>query len=256
MLKSCIYSGTLRHRRFAPVENGFAYSLFMMYLDLAELPGLFDGRWLWSARRPALAWFRRADHWGDPDQPLDESIRDLVAAESGERPIGPIRLLTHLRYFGYSQNPASFYYCFDAEGREVIAIVAEVTNTPWGETHPYVLSRRQSVAKGLRFRFAKQFHVSPFMEMDLDYDWRFETPGEKLGIHMENLRGGETFFDSTLTLQRREIDGANLARVLFKHPFITAKVVTGIYCQALRLWWKKVPFHPHPKHGAEKQEDS
>lgn len=256
MLKSCIYTGTLRHRRFAPVENAFAYSLFMMYLDLEELPNLFKGRWLWSARRPAPAWFRRADHWGPRDQPLDRAIRDLVEAESGERPRGPIRLLTHLRYFGYCQNPASFYYCFDAEDREVTSVVAEVTNTPWGETHPYVLPRSAATEKSesLRFRFPKRFHVSPFMGMGVDYDWRFERPTDRLFIHMENFENGERFFDATLSLKRREITGRSLAQTLTSHPFITFKVVATIYYQALRLWLKRAPFHPHPKHRLARKE--
>jgi DUF1365 family protein len=97
----------------APVPHAFSYRMFMLFLDLAELPKVFEGRWLWSARRTALARFRRADHVGDPDQPLDDAVRDLVHAETGSRPTGPIRLLTHLRYFGFVFNPVSFYYCYD-----------------------------------------------------------------------------------------------------------------------------------------------
>lgn len=132
MTQSAVYEGTIRHRRREPTEHEFRYRIFMLYLDLAELPALFDGRWLWSARRPALAWFRRADYLGDPAVPLDAAVRDLVRERTGARPTGPIRLLTHLRYFGYAQNPVSFYYCFSADGSAVETIVAEVTNTPWG----------------------------------------------------------------------------------------------------------------------------
>ena len=244
-MKSCIYEGRVRHRRFTPVENGFSYSLFMLYLDLAELPALFDRHWLWSARRFNLAWFRRTDHMGDPAVPLATAVRDLVQAETGRRPAGPIRLLTHLRYFGYGFNPVSFYYCFDEQDRRVETIVAEVNNTPWGERHCYVLDERINEGHGRnkRYRFDKRFHVSPFMEMALDYDWRFNTPANRLAVHMANLKNGARLFDATLTLERKALG----APVLAMHPFMTGKVIAMIYWQALKLWWKRAPFHTHPK---------
>ena len=136
---SAIYEGTVRHRRRRPRLHAFTYRVFLMYLDLDDLDDVFQGRWLWSTQRPALARFRREDHVGDPSVPLDEAVRDLVAARTGHRPAGPVRLLTHLRYFGYVMNPVSFYYCFAADGAGLEAIVAEVNNTPWGEQHCYVL---------------------------------------------------------------------------------------------------------------------
>jgi uncharacterized protein len=131
-LASSIYEGYVRHRRFQPVVNQFRYGVFLMYLDLAELPTLFKGRLLWSGDRVHLAYFRRRDHLGDPQVPLDRAVRDLVAEKTGIRPVGPIRLLTHLRYFGYCFNPASFYYCHDASADRVEAIVVQIHNTPWG----------------------------------------------------------------------------------------------------------------------------
>jgi DUF1365 family protein len=247
-LKSGIYSGLLRHRRMRPVPHHFSYRLFMMYLDLDELPEVFRGRWFWSVRRPALARFRREDHFGDPGQPLDESVRELVERETGSAPEGPIRMLTHLRYFGHVFNPVSFYYCFDRNDQFVETIVAEVNNTPWGERHCYVLPQSMNRGSGSHARYHpdKVFHVSPFMEMDVDYDWRFNQPGERLTVHMENARQGEKVFDATLNLARREISAGSLARVLVLFPMVTVKVVAGIYWQALRLWLKSVPVHDHP----------
>ena len=115
-MNSRIYNGWVEHRRAAPHENRFRYRLFMLYLDLAELPALFDGTPFWSARKPALAWFKRSDYLGPAELPLDEAVRSLVTQKTGRRPQGPIRLLTHLRYFGASMNPVSFYYCFNAAG--------------------------------------------------------------------------------------------------------------------------------------------
>ena len=138
-MHSCIYNGWVRHRRYEPTGHEFRYRLFMMYLDLAELPQLFDRYWCWSTRRAALARFQREDYHGDAAKPLDEAVRDSVARVTGRRPSGPIRVLTHLRYFGYIFNPVTFYYCFDESGTQVETILAEITNTPWKERHAYAL---------------------------------------------------------------------------------------------------------------------
>jgi uncharacterized protein len=245
IMHSALYTGLLRHRRFAPHGHEFSYRLFMVYVDLAELKEVFRGRWLWSAARPAVAWLRRRDYLGDPAVSLDTAVRDRVAAKTGVRPEGPIRMLTHLRYFGIGFNPVTFYYCFDREDRRVQSIVAEITNTPWNERHAYVLPDLGPAAV-LRYRLGKEFHVSPFMPMDLRYDWRFSQPGERLSVHMEDLHDERKIFDATLTLERREISGAALATALIAFPFMTARVVAAIYWQALRLWLKRIPFHSHP----------
>lgn len=252
-MNSALYLGWIRHRRRRPVGHEFRYRAFLVYLDLAELDRVFRGRLLWSASRPAPAWFRRADHLGDPATPLDDAVRDLVLRRTGRRPAGPVRLLTNLRYWGYGMNPVSFFYCFAADGRSLEAIVAEVHNTPWNERHCYVLparAARRDRGTALRFRFPKSFHVSPFMPMDLDYDWRFTAPARRVLVHMDNLSRGDRFFDATLVMERREITGRSLAGALARHPFMTAKVITAIYGQALALWWKRCPRYPHPGRGA------
>jgi uncharacterized protein len=248
-MHSCIYTGWVRHRRYAPARNDFRYRLFMMYLDLNEVPAVFDRVWCWSATRPALARFKREDYHGDSALPLDSAIRRTVRDVTGRLPTGPIRLLTHLRYFGYSFNPVSFYYCFDAADSRVETIVAEITNTPWRERHAYVLpvAAEQSGERVMHFGFEKSFHVSPFMPMDVRYDWRFSTPGDALLVHMKNLQGGKRIFDATLTLERETISGATMARALLNFPAMTAKVTASIYWQALRLMLKRTPFHAHPQ---------
>jgi uncharacterized protein len=248
-MNSALYTGWIRHRRRAPTRNAFRYRLFMSYIDLAELPRLFDGRWFWSARRPALAWFRRSDYLGPADVPLDTAVRDLVAARIGARPAGPIRLLTHLRMFGYAFNPVSFYYVFDASGARVETIVAEITNTPWNERHAYVLPLDEAVRRGaraVRFEFDKQFHVSPFMPMDVRYEWSFGTPGAGLHVHMVNRRDGAVQFDATLALRREPMGARALARALVSFPLMPLRVSAAIYWQALKLLLKRTPFFTHP----------
>lgn len=247
-MESCLYQGYVRHRRFHPIEHQFSYTLFMMYLDLTELPTLFKGRWLWSSDHCTIAQFRRSDHLGDPGTPLDRAVRDLIEQRTQHRPRGPIRLLTHLRYFGHCFNPVSFYYCYDDHGQQIDTIVAEVNNTPWGEQHCYVLDEtlNEGRTQKKRYRFDKTFHVSPFMDMEVEYDWRFLTPGAQLITHMTNRKAGHSFFDATMRLSRQPISTATLTRALVRYPFMTTKVLSAIYFQALRLRLKNAPFYEHP----------
>ncbi len=250
-MHSAIYHGWLNHRRRAPRAHAFRYRLFFLYLDLAELDSVFRGRWLWSTRRPALAYFKRRDHLGDPRLPLERAVRDLVEERSGRRPAGPIRLLTHLRYFGHCFNPVSFYYCFDADDRQVETVVAEVNNTPWGEQHCYVLGvpQQRTGGKYQRYRSDKALHVSPFMPMALAYEWDLSTPAGQLDVHMALAPmdgSNEKIFDATLQLERADISGARLAGMLARFPLMTVQVVFAIHWQALRLWLKGVPVHSHP----------
>jgi DUF1365 family protein len=249
-MKSCIYEGQVRHTRQTPARHTFSYRLFLMYIDLGELPSLFDRHWFWSASRPALARFRREDHIGPASESLEDSVRNRVATETGRRPAGPIRLLTNLSYFGYCFNPVSFYYCFGEDGESVEAIVAEVNNTPWGETDTYVLDCAPG-KRGWRFAPRKKMHVSPFMPMDIDYRWALSAPDEKLSVYMANSRNGSKLFDATLALEQRPINSRTLAGVLIRYPFMTLKVMLGIHWEALRLWVKRCPFYEHPEKRKE-----
>ncbi len=255
-MKSALYTGWVRHRRNAPVSNEFTYKHSMLYLDLAELPALLAREPLVSYGRPNLAWFRRADYLGDPSMPLDESVRELVHERTGTRPDGPIRMLTQLRTLGYLFNPVTFYYVFDRAGRRVAWTVAEITNTPWKERHAYVLAAADAERRGRRqrFRFPKAFHVSPFLPMDIEHDWRFAAPGERLHIHMEDVRDGQVVLDATLALRRRALARHTLTRTVLGHPLATLRVTAAIYWQALRLWWKRCPFFPHPRRAARREE--
>lgn len=256
MTASAIYEGWIRHRRHWPVPHHFRMPLFMMYLDLGEVPCLLQRCPLWSSRRPAPAWFRRSDYLGDPATSLDQCVRDVVQEQSGEAPRGPIRMLTHVRQWGYCFNPVTFYYCFDPSGTRVESIAAQITNTPWKERHTYVLTRSESTAAPTRQRFQKVFHVSPFLPMDMEYDWTFRDPGEQLFVHMNCREEGRRTFDATLMLRRHAPTGMRLARDLARYPFMTLAVITRIHFEALRLWLKRVPVHPHPKTAGPHQKDS
>ena len=244
MTASALYEGTVRHRRFAVRRHEFTHRIALAYVDLDELDGLLAGRLV--ARRPGLVRFRRRDYLGDPQTPLAEAVRGLVGERTGRRPEGPVRVLTQLRTLGHCFNPVSFYYCHDAEGA-LQAVVAEVTSTPWGECHAYVLPAGDGPI--VRGELAKRLHVSPFMGLDQRYTWRATRPGSTqptLSVHIESHQDGEKAFDATLALKRRPLTARTLNRATARHVAPTLRVLALIYAHALVLWLKRVPIHPRP----------
>lgn len=251
-MTSAIYEGTVYHRRHQPLAHGFGYRLFLLYLDLAELPAAFANSRLFGTSHWRPVRFCRADFLGPTHVPLDDAVRDLVEARLAWRPTGPIRMLTQLRFFGYGFNPVSFYYCFSANDLRVEAVVAEINNTPWNERYAYVLAPEPG--KPCVFEMAKVFHVSPFFPMDMTYRWRFDPPGENLRIHMENHRQAQLHFEAGLRLKRHPMTAGNLRRMFCRYPLLSFKVSAGIYWQALKLKCKGVPFFDHPKHHESLEE--
>lgn len=247
--QSAVYEGVLVHRRERPREHRFRYALGLLYLDLDELPAVLDRHPLWSARQPAPGSFVRNDYLGSPDVPLADAVRDEVARRTGERPDGPVRLLAHPRYWGWCFNPAAFYYVHASGEALPRWVVVDVTNTPWHERHAYVLGPATAADWEGGWQPAssrKVFHVSPFMDLDMAYRWRFHAPGERLQVHIENHDVQGRLFAADLALERRPADRRHLGRLLWRYPWLTLKVVAGIHWQAWRLWRKGVPHHPHP----------
>ena len=273
----------------------------MVYLDLAELDAVLKLSPFWSVGRFAVARFRRSDYFSladttgaadadsaplpDTQMPtrspklapklstklsIDECVRTAVAQRLGFRPSGAIRVLTNFRYFGYLINPISCYYCFD-DSHELVALLIEVTNTPWGQRTHYVLDLRRYQA-GDFVDFPKDMHVSPFMPMNMIYRWKGAPPGEKLRytlasfiapahdhqadlkLHRQagpNIRADAEHapvrqFDSGVNFERIEINASSLNRIIWQFPWMTGKVALAIYWQALKLWLKRIPFVPHP----------
>jgi DUF1365 family protein len=244
---SAIYSGRLAHHRRGPRAHTFAYSQRLFYLDLDELDGLLAGSWLW---RRGTFWpvsFHRADYLGDAAVPLKQAVLDEVEARLGRRPEGPVRMLTHLRTFGYAFNPVTFYYCFARDGVTLQALAAEITNTPWKERHTYVIA---ADTPGASASFDKAFHVSPFFGMDQSYRWTFTPPGEDLAVTMVNIEHGREVFSASLKMRRRPLIAANLAGLIVRQPVAPLGVVAAIYWQALRLRLKGTPYVDHPSRAA------
>jgi DUF1365 family protein len=238
-MNSALYEGWVRHRRHTGAGHVFRHRVALAYLDCDELPGALALAPLASATGPALVRLRRRDLLGDPSIGVDDAARDLVAAHTGVRPAGPVRLLTALRSLGVGFNPVRFYYCWH-EGA-LHSVIAEVTNTPWGERHAYVLDPAGGA-------LPKALHVSPFQPMDQRYSWRVSEPGEQLVVHLENTGAdGVRAFDATLRLHRQPLDRRSIGRVLLRHPPQSLRILAGIYGQAVRLRLRGAAYHPHPR---------
>jgi uncharacterized protein len=237
-LRSAVYEGMLRHRRYGPGPgHDFSYAVAMPLLDLAEIDAVAALHPLWSGHRPAPIWFRRADFLGPSTVPLDEAVRDLVEQRTGHRPVGSVALLANLRRWGWLFNPLSLYFCTDGNGA-VEALVAEVENTPWHERCTYV------VGGPGRHRFAKTMHVSPFLPTDeVDYELRYSAPADGLVVRLDVLRGDERLLGVTLSLRRRTLDRHQLGRLVWSRPASTHLVSARIYTQAARLKLAGAPFH-------------
>jgi DUF1365 family protein len=245
-MESSLYFGTLTHRRFSPVQHEFRYGVFMAFLDIDRIPELMSRSRLSSYNRFNWTGFCEWDHFGDPRRSLRQRVTEDAARAGVDLPDGPIFLLTNLRYFGYCFNPISIYYCMGKDG-SVPVMLAEVHNT-FGEIRNYWLSpgNRTPSENSLRFLCQKTLHVSPFNDMDLEYDFILTPPGENLVAHMNTLRTGRSFFDATLKLERKPWTAENLRAALVRHPWMTAKVIGAIHWEALRLFLKGAPVFTHP----------
>lgn len=257
-MHSAIYQGSVRHRRFHPKQHEFVYGATLFYIDLDELPDLFTGVKGWSLNRFNLGSFYRKDYVGDSAVPLKEAVRTQVRTMLGDCPQGAVRMLTNLRILGFCFNPVTFYYLFDSDEDKPSVILAQVNNTPWNERHCYVVPC-DSRSDKTKSQFSKEFHVSPFNPLAMQYHWVSTNPAEQLVVHMENHaaaitasesleNSGESIvchMDATLTLHKQGWSPALLQRILLLQPLNAIKVPFLIYWQALKLFFKGAPVYSH-----------
>lgn len=248
-MRSAIFKGVIRHKRRDAVNHNFQYPLFMVYLDLDEFDSFFRLSRFWSRNRFNWASFYREDYLRPEVPDLKAAVTQEIKDKTGCNFNGRIFILSHLRYLGVCFNPATFYYCFEED--QLKYVVTEVTNTPWKERHVYVLRCHSNDAVHI-FSTKKEFHVSPFLDMNMEYRWTIETPSDNLRLRITNYQDGNQVFTAALSLKRQQATTSNLNKILIEFPAVTIKTVSAIYWQALRLWLKGAKFNNHP-HTTEDQ---
>jgi len=247
MTEPGLYVGTITHRRYAPTAHQFEYALFMSLLDIDRIGESLSVSSFTSVNRWNLASFYDADHIGDPAMPLRDRLRASAAAEGRDLPDGRIYLLTHLRYAGYVFNPISLYYCFDRD--DVLrCVLADVRNT-YGGRRSYWLDPADQATRRFRAFTDKRLYVSPYMEMEMQYEFLLTPPANALVVHMNVTRRdtGARMFDATLDLARRPWTAAAVRHTLIAYPLMTAKVIGAIHFEALRLRLKGLSQLPAPR---------
>lgn len=276
MLKQGFFVGSIRHRRYRPRPHEFTYEMYWSLLDLDKLEETFAQSKLWSLEKWNLISFRNKDFHQSSDiqeanaletNILETSIPEINTSEknktsinkqailetirqrTGESFSGQVFMLSHLRYLGFNFNSVCFYFCIEKGNLKYI--VSEITNTPWGERHSYLHDCNQGQKQGsvYQFEFDKEFHVSPFLTMDMHYQWLFKVEQDGLRIHMVvNQKGsGQKFFDATFTADFIPLTQSSMRKLVLTRPLQPLKMVVAIYWQAFKLWLKKIPFVAHPK---------
>jgi DUF1365 family protein len=252
-MNSALYIGTMRHRRFLPKQHEFGYCVALFCLDLAEIDKLFRFPGVFGKTRVGLLSFYRDDYLkaSRVGASLEDSVREKVREKFSILPQGPIRVLTQIRYFGFCFNPVSFYYCFDPSGKKVEFVVTEITNTPWNERYTYVLRCNES-GEVDQTRFKKEFHVSPFMPMELEYRWKMSALGQEIKVQMDNYQpDGKRMFVADMELRRKPLTAWSVISTMALFPLLTLKTFFAIYFQAFILVVKKMPFFSHPDSGGK-----
>ncbi|AMG29227.1 DUF1365 domain-containing protein [Grimontia hollisae] len=241
--QSGLFVGSVRHRRFTPVEHVFSYPMFMPLIDLDDVDRLAASVKGFSTKKWGMASFYRPDYM-EGREDTKQAVQDKVVALTGKRFTGKVLALCHLRYFGLYFSPVNFYYLYDEEGNWAY-MLAEVSNTPWNQRHYY------AVPAGKHWENDKAFHVSPFNPIDQKYVWKLRPLNKTAFVHLETHRG-EREFDATLAMIRKPFTSSELSKLIAKTPVMTVKVVVSIYWQALKLWIKGAPFYGHPEQAKEK----
>lgn len=235
---SALYTGVVAHNR--PGKHRLSYRVFMLALDLDELPALDRRLRLFGHNRTALTAFHDRDHGARIAAPLRPQIEAKLREAGIGWDGGRIVLLSMPRLLGYVFNPLSVYFCWRRDGA-LAALVHEVSNT-FGERYFYVLPARTSADGQVAQACDKDFFVSPFLEMDLRYEFRVTPPGEKAVVAMVVRRGEQIALTASFAGERRALTDANLLRAWLGNPLMTFKVIAGIHWEALKMWTKGVRY--------------
>jgi DUF1365 family protein len=241
--RSCLYAGSVMHRRLYPRPHHFRYSAFWTLLDLDELERLSENVSCFSYNRFNLFSFHNADHGDGSPVPLRRQIEQKLLARGIDLEGGRIELLCIPRMLGYCFNPLSIFFCYRGD-TTLVALIHEVHNT-FGERHTYIMPVEQRGGL-LHQRCQKLFHVSPFLDMDMRYDFRIVRPDERMCVAISASSPDRPVLNAVMSGKRRALSDRSLLRLFVGIPALTFKVIVAIHWEALRLWLKRTRFHSHP----------
>lgn len=248
-LQSALYAGRVWHRRTKPRRHHLAYSMFWLLLDLDEIDLLDRKLRFFSRGRFNLFSFREGDHGDGGSQPLRAQIEGHLDRAGLSAGSATIRIMTMPRLLGYAFNPLSLFLCYDRDGA-LVAVLYEVNNT-FGQRHAYLIPAGPPVQGVIRQRAEKAFYVSPFLDMDMTYDFGLEPPGERMGLSIQCRQAGEPVLAAAFSGTRTELDDGALIRAFFAFPAMTLKVMAGIHLEALKLWAKRIGLRRRPPAPAQ-----
>jgi hypothetical protein len=249
------------HERFSPKRHRFVYRMFMLALDLDELPrahetfrlfsanarnvySLFENDYLPTSASPynPSALPASATGGSDTSEPgaLKARVSKFLQTNGIEVTLGRVELITMPRILGYHFNPVSFYFCYDRSG-EPLAAIAEVTNT-FREMKPFLLRPEVWRNGAFRLRVPKHFYVSPYSDVDVAFDFVLRPANEKLAIQIDDYSGDDRTLATTLAGRAIPFTDRLLGWFLIKYPLLTVQVMALIHWHALMLYLKKVPW--------------
>lgn len=248
-MNSCLYECTVFHRRLKPKPHEFVYRIFLCYFDLDELKEIERAIPFFGYNRANLYSFRDQDHLQLGGATAAENALNFLRTQNPSLTPAKVRLLCLPRFLGYVFNPISIFFFFD-ESDHPLAAIAQVRNT-FLEVKPYFVPLHK---EGFAIRTPKNFYVSPFSKLDLEFEFRLQTPTERLAVYVDDWEGQEKQLVSALTGKRQPLNAVNLAKFTVKYPLITLKIILLIHWEALRLWWKRIPWfakekNPHLQQG-------
>ncbi len=241
---SALYVGRVTHHRMRPRRHSLAYRAYWLLLNLEDLDALGARLRLFSHNRFNLFSFHDADHDGGDAGPLRATVERHLSSAGIAFDGGRILLLAMPRLLGYVFNPLSIYFCYRRDG-SIAALLYEVRNT-FGESHTYVIASPEDHGSAIRQRCAKRFYVSPFLGMDMRYDFSVIEPEATVRVIVRGSDSSGDLIVASLLGQRAALTDLALLKLLFTHPLMTLKVTLGIHWEALRLWLKGVRLQPKP----------
>lgn len=247
-MNSHLLQGRVRHKRLRPFTYELDHAVWYAALDLEELDEALASVRLISRNRRNVLEFRDSDFLPEPAVDL---AADLVAhlRSAGVDPGAyRITLVTNLRTLGYVFNPASFYLCRDEDGA-IRIVVVEVHNTH-GERHLYTLRADPEIDGRFSAGMAKDFYVSPFIEMEGRYVVHVRDSGDRLSIAINQQDAQAPLLTTSLVLRKQRLTDRTLLGLLIRHPLLTHRTIGLIHWHAIRLWLKGARFH---RHGEAKQ---